>query len=269
MRHPRFLCVAAALTLTLAACGSSPSHPKAAPATQAAPVPAPPPPSAPATTLATIPPAPPVSVPDAGLGTGDQGPPVLALEQRLDALHYDVGKVDGVFDDDTGYGVIAFQKVNGMPRSGRATPDVAARLAEAQPPAPLVPNGGPTRVEIDLPRQVLLLYENGPLDRIVSISTGSGQDYCSKSGCDTAVTPPGRYAVDYHADGWVHSDLGWLYNPVYFDSKKGLAIHGFQDVPSDPASHGCVRIPMSAADWFPDKAPKGTPVYVSDGQTPL
>ena len=269
MRHLRTLCVLTAFTLALAACASSPSHPNAA-----APVPAPEPappvtPPPPASTVPTVPPAPPVPVPDNGLGAGDQGPPVLALEQRLDAQHYDVGKVDGVFDDDTTYGVTAFQKVNGMPRTGRATPDVAARLADAQPPAPLVPNGGPTRVEIDLPRQVLFVYENGPLDKILSISTGSGEPYCSLQGCTTAVTPPGKYAVDYHADGWVHSDLGWLYNPVYFDSKKGLAIHGFQDVPADPASHGCVRIPMSAAQWFPDKAPKGTPVYVSDGQTPL
>jgi hypothetical protein len=26
---------------------------------------------------------------------------------------------------------------------------------------------------------------------------------------------------------------------------------------------------MTAAEWFPDKAPTGTPVYISDGQTAL
>jgi lipoprotein-anchoring transpeptidase ErfK/SrfK len=208
-------------------------------------------------------------VPDAGLGPGDQGDQVRALEQRLDALHFYVGQVDDVFDDDTAYGVTAFQKVNDLPRTGRATPDVAERLASAQPPPALVPAGGPGRVEIDLNRQVLSLYEGDQLSKVLSVSTGSGERYCSRDGCGTAVTPPGSYRVDYHADGWVTSPLGRLYNPVYFDPKRGLAIHGFQEVPSDPESHGCVRIAMSAAEWFPDKAPKGTPVYVSDGQTPL
>ena len=257
----RRFCLFVILTMATAACeSSSPSAHRGAALTPA---------PAPASTSLPAPPPPPISVPDAGLGAGDRGDQVRALEQRLDSLHYDVGHVDDVFDDDTAYAVTAFQKVNGMARTGRATPDVAERLSSAQPPPPVVPNGGPTRVEIDLPRQVLFLYEGGALSKVLAISTGSGDRYCSGDGCGTAVTPPGSYRVDYHADGWVTSPLGRLYNPVYFDPKQGLAIHGFKDVPSDPASHGCVRIPMSAADWFPDKAPKGTPVYVSDGQTPL
>jgi lipoprotein-anchoring transpeptidase ErfK/SrfK len=38
-------------------------------------------------------------------------------------------------------------------------------------------------------------------------------------------------------------------------------------VPSYPASHGCVRISIASAEWFPQWAGKGTPVYVLDGQT--
>jgi lipoprotein-anchoring transpeptidase ErfK/SrfK len=194
---------------------------------------------------------------------------VRILEERLDGLRYDVGSVDGVFDQDTADGVMAFQKVNGLSRTGRATQEVVDRLSSAQPPSPLVPAGGAHRVEISVPQQVLFLYDGGGLSKILPVSTGSGEDYCSAEGCGTSVTPPGAYRVDYYAEGWVTSPLGELYRPVYFDPKKGLAIHGSQDVPADPASHGCVRIPMSAAEWFPDKAPKGTPVYVSDGQTAL
>lgn len=257
MRALRCVCLAAALAVTTVACGD-PTIREAAPA---APDPAPPTP-APA-------PAPPLTVPEAGLAVGDKGEPVLLLEQRLDALRYYVGQVDDVYDDDTHYGVTAFQKLIGLPLTGRATPDVAQHLATAQPPAPIVPAGGAHRIEIDLPHQVLFLYQGGALDKILSISTGSGEDYCTYEGCATAVTPPGSYKVDYHFDGWDQSPLGRLYNPVYFDPKNGLAIHGFEDVPADPASHGCVRISMSAAEWFPDKAPKATPVYVSDGKTGL
>jgi peptidoglycan hydrolase-like protein with peptidoglycan-binding domain len=214
-------------------------------------------------------PEPALAVPEAGLGPGDSGEVVQALERRLDALRYDVGAVDDVFDTDTVQGVTAFQKVNDLPRTGRATPDVAARLTTAQPPAAIVAGGGPSRVEVDLPHQVLFLYQGGNLDKILSISTGSGEDYCSTDGCATAVTPPGSYQVDYNVVGWDSGPLGDLYNPVYFDPKNGLAIHGSEDVPADPGSHGCVRISMAAAEWFPAKAPKGTPVYISDGQTAL
>ena len=265
MRSVRCVCVAAAVALGSAACGLNLVEQGAGPATTTAPATTAPPPS---TTVAS---EPPLAVPEAGLGDGDTGELVAALERRLSALHYEVGAVDDVFDADTGYGVTAFQKVNDLPRSGRATPDVAARLTTAQAPPAIVGAGGATRVEIDLPRQVLFLYQGGGLDKIMSISTGSGEDYYSFTAEDwaTAVTPPGSYQVHYQVDGWDTSPLGELYNPVYFDPEIGLAIHGSEEVPADPASHGCVRISMTAAEWFPDKAPKGTPVYISDGQTAL
>jgi peptidoglycan hydrolase-like protein with peptidoglycan-binding domain len=93
----------------------------------------------------------------AGLGPGSRGPSVLALERRLDELRYDVGKVDGVFDSTTGHGVMAFQKIHGMNRTGRATDGVIARLANATTPGSLVGGGGATRIEVDIKRQVLLL----------------------------------------------------------------------------------------------------------------
>ena len=43
--------------------------------------------------------------------------------------------------------------------------------------------------------------------------------------------------------------LGSLYNPVYFN--YNIAVHGAILVPLKPASHGCIRIPMSVARSFP------------------
>lgn len=191
-----------------------------------------------------------------------------ALEDRLTALRYDVSATDDVYDQNTAYAVVAFQKVAGLPRTGRATQAVVDALATASPPGPLVPGGGPTRVEIDLPRQVLLLYQNDALARILPVSTGSGKRFCADGRCRTAVTPPGSYRVGYHVDGWHKSPLGRLYNPVYYMVGVGIAIHGYHDVPPKPASKGCVRIPMSAAEAFPDQVPDDTPVYVLDGKTP-
>ena len=229
---------------------------------------------APASTQATAPPstAPPttlVPVPPQGLGKDDSGDAVRAVETRLAELHFEVGTVDGVFDDDMVYAVQAFQKLAGLPKDGRVTQPVVEKLAATSPPTPLVPGGGATRVEIDLGRQLLFLYESDALSKVLTTSTATNQEFCDEGRCRTAVTPPGAFRVDYFKPGWDESDLGRLYNPVYFNPKDGIAIHGYQEVPTEPASHGCVRIPMAAAEWFPNRVSKGTPVYVIDGQTPV
>ena len=182
-----------------------------------------------------------------------------ALEQRLADLRFDV-TVDGKMDDNTKQALIAFQKLNGLPRTGQPTPDVTNALATANAPAPLKPDGGATRVEIDLGRQVLFLYTNGSLAKILPVSTGTGKRYCDEGKCGTAVTPTGSFRIERRINGWRKSDLGRLYNPMYF--KGGIAIHGFPSVPTTPASHGCVRIPMSSANAFPSQVPDGTPVFV-------
>lgn len=235
---------------------------------------APPPTTAstePSTTTTTAPP-PPWSigpVPAKGLGPGDRGPQVRAVEERLTAFTFDVNVLDDVFDQNTGYAVVAFQKVFGLPRTGRVTQDVVDALAAtAAPPGPLVPAGEPTRIEIDLPRQVLFLYRENALIRIVPVSTGSGKRFCADGRCRMAVTPPGSYRVGYRVDGWDVSPLGRLFNPLYYMVGVGIAIHGYPDVPPQPASSGCVRIPLSAAATLPGQVPDGTPVYVLDGKTP-
>jgi len=227
------------------------------------------PPPTPGTTTATAPrasvartPSPPPP-PLPGLGIGARGPEVLALEQRLNALHYDPGAIDGVFDSSTAFAVVAFQKVTGMGRTSRATDDVIAALQTATDPPSLVPGGGTGRVEIDVGRQVLFLFQDNALWRILPVSTGSGQRYCVDGSCDRAVTPAGSYHVFQRVRGWQTSRLGRLYNPLYFNG--GIAIHGSPSVPASPASHGCVRIPMFEAEWFPSKVPNGTPVYVKNG----
>jgi len=209
------------------------------------------------------------AAPPPGIGPGASGPVVAAIEQKLASLHYEVGAVDDAYDQDTAYAVTAFQKISGTDPTGRATDDVVAAITSATsaPPA-LMAGGGPTRVEVDLNRQVLFLYEADTLSKILTVSTGSGERYCSEGYCRKAITDPGSFKVYRQAQGWEEGPLGSLYNPSYFDG--GIAIHGATSVPSSPASHGCVRIPMHAAEWFPSHIPLGTPVYVAgpDGIPP-
>jgi peptidoglycan hydrolase-like protein with peptidoglycan-binding domain len=215
------------------------------------------------TTATTLPPTTRVTVPLPGFGRGARGPEVLALEQRLADMKYDVGAVDGYFDGMTVNAVITFQKIQGMGRTGRATDDVVARLATATAPTAMVPGGGATHVEVDIKRQILLLFEGNSLYRVLPVSTGSGKRYCVDGECAYAVTPGGSFRVTWRVKGWHTSRLGKLYNPLFFNG--GIAIHGATSVPTYPASHGCVRIPLSAAEWFPAHVPRDTPVYVLNG----
>lgn len=205
--------------------------------------------------------------PMAGFGVGTSGPAVLSLEQKLDTLHYYVGTVDDHFDGDTRDGVLAFQKVTGLDRTGRANTDVIAAInAVKGPPAPIVPNGGLHRVEVDLDRQVLFLYDGNAVKTILNVSTGSNERFCSEGWCRVAVTPTGSFTIYDKHSGWETGPLGSLYNAQYFNG--AIAIHGSTSVPAYPASHGCVRISMNAAEWFPDELIVGTPVYVASSDDP-
>jgi len=160
--------------------------------------------------------------------------------------------------------VMAFQKVTGMSRTGRATDDVVAAIMGASEPPAMLPAGGASRVEVDLKRQVLFLYQNGGLLRVLPVSTGSGKKYCVDGDCAYAVTPGGSFRVGYRILGPHKSRLGVLYNPLFFNG--GIAIHGAPSVPGYPASHGCVRIPMADSLWFYNTVARGTPVYVLGGK---
>ena len=199
----------------------------------------------------------------AGLGPGASGPEVQALQQRLHDLGYDTG-VDGKWGGQTTFAVMAFQKVEGLGRTGRADDATRAKLQTASKPAPMMPTGGANRVEVDLQRQVLFLFKDGNLARILPVSTGNNKRYCVDGDCATAVTPGGSFKVGRKISGLRVSRLGKLYNPLYFNG--GIAIHGAPSVPAYPASHGCVRIPMYASASFHAQVPTGTPVYVLGGK---
>jgi lipoprotein-anchoring transpeptidase ErfK/SrfK len=204
--------------------------------------------------------APPV-VP-AVLSSGMSGPGVLQLQQRLAALTYYPGPPDGRFGTDTLEAVWAFQETQGLPVTGTVGPATQAALASPRSPAVLVPNGGANRVEVNLSDEVLVLYRAGQVALVSHVSTGGGYYYCTKGGCAYAVTPTGDFHTISFAPGWIKVPLGEMYNSVFFIG-SAYAIHCDTYVPLQPASHGCVRIPMDIAAFFHNmvKTP-GTPVYV-------
>lgn len=226
-----------------------------------------------ATTTTTIPPlaqpapAPLPAVPGGPVAQGSRSLHVYAYEERLAALKFDPGPVDGVFDQRTRYAAEAFDKLMGWPRDGVIDQPFVDALAGFRYPQPLVPEGEADRVEIDLDRQVLTVYKGWQVALISTTSTGNGKRFCGGSdGCQYAVTPVGRYQFTWHVNGWRNGDLGRLYNPWYFNG--GIAVHGYTSVPTKPASHGCARIPMNTSDIFDTLVYKDMAVYVLGIQAP-
>jgi peptidoglycan hydrolase-like protein with peptidoglycan-binding domain len=191
------------------------------------------------------------------------GPDVRALQRRLTVLHYDVGGVTSTYNYDTTHAVVAFQKVNGLDRDGVVGLDVWRALAEPHKLQLHHPgDAGTAGVEIDLKHQVVIYAVHSKIKRIFDASTGGGYYYTGSDGTQQrAITPTGHFHIVYKRDGWVTSDLGTLYRPAYFNY-SGYAIHGEGEVPSYPASHGCVRITVPAMDRFNAKLPVGLSVWI-------
>ncbi len=202
------------------------------------------------------------------LKVGSKGPDVLALEKRLEQLKIETGRVDGKFDWATWQGVVAFQKYWGLKRTGKVDNALRLEIQNSSELSGAIFSGPGTRLEVDKSKQLLFMYKGGKLWRVIAVSTGSGKKYCEWSKkaqrkvCGTATTPKGRFKIQRRISGWRVSDLGRLYNPLYFNG--GIAFHGAPSVPAYPASHGCVRLPMDIAEWFPGEVSNGTAVYVYD-----
>jgi peptidoglycan hydrolase-like protein with peptidoglycan-binding domain len=197
---------------------------------------------------------------------GERNADVKALQDRLRALHYDPGTVDGHYGQPTQMALFAFEKVNRLKLSGIVGPGVWKALDAPRTPEPLVRGSARERVEIDLKRQLLYVYRGGRVALISHVSSGGGYRYCAKDpGSDTprcryAVTPTGDYLTGRRVGGWDKGPLGSLYKPVYFNG--GIAVHGYPTVPLEPVSHGCVRVPMHTADLFQQLVGDGVVVHV-------
>lgn len=197
------------------------------------------------------------------LRPGDDGPRVRQLQGTLRDLGYWVGPADGVYGELTRQAVLAFQGVEGLPRDGVATPVVREALDTAARPEPKGAGPGP-RLEISLDEQTIRAVRDGTVVWTFHTSTGTGERYRRSDG-STAIadTPRGDWTISWRVDGWRESSLGHLYRPAYFHS-DGIAVHGYPEVPPQPASHGCARVTTEAMDvlWAEGFADEGTPVLV-------
>lgn len=190
---------------------------------------------------------------------------ILEVEQRLWNLGYWAGPVDGKFDADSRHALIAFQKIERRTRNGKLTLAELNALRAATRPLPRYANY--PHVEVDLQRQVLFIVdETGEVARILPVSTGNGELYMDRGQIHRARTPTGTFKVQRKIKGWRRSSLGLLYYPSYI--VNGIAIHGSPSVPTRPASHGCIRVPMFAARELSSLLSIGVEVLIYSGSEP-
>lgn len=183
----------------------------------------------------------------------------LEAEQRLADLGYWTGTIDGTLDGGSRQALIAFQKVESRPRTGRLTRDELQALRAASRPLPR--QTGVAHIEIDISRQVLFIVDAiGSISHVLPVCTGNEKLYLDHGEIHQAHTPRGHFKVLRKVAGWRRSTLGLLYYPNYIHN--GIAIHGSLVMAVYPDSHGCIRIPMYAAKKLSEMTPVGTEVIV-------
>ncbi|MSO60398.1 MAG: hypothetical protein EXQ63_08760 [Ilumatobacteraceae bacterium] len=219
------------------------------------------------------------------LKKGMRGDDARRVQQRLKDLHFDPGPIDGVYGGDTITAIWAYQAlVMKMTRdtiTDFVTPVLWDSMRGTVAIAPRRTRTSPTHVEIYLPEQVMVVFKGDAAILITHISSGSNLDWCEEvvidpgeegntgvgritdGACGKSITPGGVYAFYMRKNGLRESQLGTMWNPVYFN--YGIAIHGAMQVPKYPASHGCIRIPIFVSEYFPAMVQYSDRVFVFDG----
>jgi hypothetical protein len=186
----------------------------------------------------------------AEVGEQDYRYSVLGVQRRLALLGYlAAADVTGELDYLTTQALLAFQAWEDLVRTGTVTGGTQRALFRASRPEPRRSKPG-RHVEIDRDLGVVLLVEGGDVQRVVHASTGVG-----------GITPVGDFRV------YVKSLMSWsvpfeVWMPYASYFRGGIAMHQSPDVPSYPASHGCVRLPEGEAKRVFAFVDVGTPVYV-------
>jgi peptidoglycan hydrolase-like protein with peptidoglycan-binding domain len=202
---------------------------------------------------------------------GSSGPETKKVQERLVALGFWAGPIDGSYGFPTTQAVMAFQKYLGLKATGKVDTATAAYLQNFGEKSHGTADNG-TLVEVDKKRQLLFIVQDSKTVWTFNTSTGSGIPYEAANKKDPtkiekgdAVTPAGLYKTNrQRTDGWWDGDLGKIYRPKYF--RGGIAIHGMTSVPNYPASHGCVRVSTMAMDFIWDQklVPLHTVVWVHE-----
>jgi hypothetical protein len=164
-------------------------------------------------------------------GFGSRGKFVQLIQQRLAALHIYVNQ-SGVYDQHTGLALNAYHRLLGHGTSQSLDGATVSELLNGVGSFHVrYPHDG-THAEGNLSKQLLALVRNSQVIWILPISSGK----------PSTPTILGHFHVYSRVPGYLPD--GMYYSNFFYG---GYAIHGYDPAPDYPASHGCIRLPISDA----------------------
>ncbi|MGI8903730.1 MAG: L,D-transpeptidase [Solirubrobacteraceae bacterium] len=172
------------------------------------------------------------------VGFGATGRFVQLLQQRLAALAIYTPQ-SGVFDGGTGLALDAYHRLLGWGTAQTLDARTVSFLLDGFGHFKVHDPRGGKHAEGDLRHQLLALIDGSKVYRIYPISSGK----------PSTPTVLGHFRV-------YRRDPGYLPDGMYDSSffYTGYAIHGYDPAPDYPASHGCMRLPITDAasvfDWL-------------------
>jgi hypothetical protein len=153
------------------------------------------------------------------------------VQQRLLALHFYMPQ-SGVWDLQTELAVEAYHRLLGRGTSSTLDPTTLGDLLDGKGRFIVrFPQNG-RHAEGDLSLQLIALIDGSKVENIYPISSGK----------PTTPTILGDYRVYERTPGYLPD--GMYYSDFFI---RGYAIHGYDPAPNYPASHGCMRLPISDA----------------------
>lgn len=159
------------------------------------------------------------------LEVGDSGAMVRAVQERLCALGYAVGKVDGVFGSRTRVAVLAFQAENGKATDGRVGPETRAALnSENAKPMPVGERATETAEDLKAAGSTTIQTT----DTVKNVAKAAGTI------STTVIAADQTGALDWAGD--LMKDVGQF---------RGLAT-GFTELAAWAASHWIYAVPLAA-----------------------
>lgn len=181
-----------------------------------------------------------------GLNRGDGGKEVKLFNRLLDKEGY-VPSKGKRFTERTGRAVLAYRKVHGMARTTRGTSGIFKTLADGRGSYKVKYPGAGKHAEVNVGRQVLVLADGDKAQRIYHVSTGAPGTPSDRGHFRFNRRQPGYNAIR-------------MYYTTYYNGGEG--IHGYSSVPTRPASHGCIRTPISDAVSIYNWVRLGMSIYV-------
>jgi hypothetical protein len=179
-----------------------------------------------------------LAVLDVHVGFGSTGWFVQLIQQRLAALHFYIRQT-GVYDQGTGLAIDAYHRLlrrgTSQALDGRTIGFLLDGFGSFRVRFP----GHGRHAEGNLSLQLLALVDGRRVQAIYPISSGK----------PSTPTILGDFHIYSRVPGYLPD--GMYYSDFFI---RGYAIHGYDPAPDYPASHGCMRLPISDAisvyDWL-------------------